>query len=232
MKKCNTCELEKDLTEFSKNQYACKSCNKQYRLDNIERVRENKKRSKAKCKERNKEYHKEYDRQYQIRNQEKLKEYRLKNKEKQREYYKEYCLKNREKIYKKGTKNLVTYKKYRKDYMKQRRKEDPMFRLSSNVRCLIRTRLKAKGYSKNSKAHEILGCDYEIFKLHLEKQFVKGMNWDNYGEWHLDHIYPTSLAKDEKHLLELNHYTNFQPLWALDNLSKGNRIKEKQLFLL
>ena len=50
------------------------------------------------------------------------------------------------------------------------------------------------------------------------------MSWSNHGEWHLDHIYPVSLAKDQNHVIELNHYTNFQPLWASDNLSKGNRL--------
>ena len=49
------------------------------------------------------------------------------------------------------------------------------------------------------------------------------MNWKNYGEWHLDHIIPISYAKKEEEIYELNHYTNFQPLWAKDNLSKGNR---------
>jgi hypothetical protein len=50
------------------------------------------------------------------------------------------------------------------------------------------------------------------------------MNWDNRKDWHLDHIYPVSLAKDEQELIKLNHYTNFQPLWAIENMSKGNKI--------
>ena len=58
------------------------------------------------------------------------------------------------------------------------------------------------------------------------------MNWENAGKWHLDHIYPVSLAKDEEELLKLNHYTNFQPLWAVDNIKKGNKIIEKQLILI
>jgi hypothetical protein len=50
------------------------------------------------------------------------------------------------------------------------------------------------------------------------------MTWDNHGEWHYDHIYPVSLAENETHLIELNHYTNFQPLWAIDNIQKGCKI--------
>ena len=50
------------------------------------------------------------------------------------------------------------------------------------------------------------------------------MNWDNHGEWHIDHKIPLSSAKTEKELIGLCHYTNLQPLWALDNLKKGNKI--------
>lgn len=50
------------------------------------------------------------------------------------------------------------------------------------------------------------------------------MTLDNYGEWHLDHIIPISSAKTEEEVIKLNHYTNFQPLWAEDNWNKGNKI--------
>ena len=49
------------------------------------------------------------------------------------------------------------------------------------------------------------------------------MNWDNRDKWHLDHIKPISYAKDEKEIIELNHYSNYQPLFAKDNLAKGNK---------
>jgi hypothetical protein len=50
------------------------------------------------------------------------------------------------------------------------------------------------------------------------------MTWDNYGEWHIDHIIPLSSAKTESELIDLFNYKNTQPLWAKDNLSKGNRL--------
>ena len=49
------------------------------------------------------------------------------------------------------------------------------------------------------------------------------MTWSNYGEWHLDHKVPISWAKSEEEVYKLSHYTNFQPLWMNDNLSKDNR---------
>lgn len=49
------------------------------------------------------------------------------------------------------------------------------------------------------------------------------MSWENHGDWHLDHKTPVSWGKSENEIYELNQYTNFQPLWEKDNLSKGNR---------
>jgi hypothetical protein len=82
---------------------------------------------------------------------------------------------------------------------------------------------KNRGYKKNERTEKILGCTIIEFKKHLESKFSDGMCWDNQGDWHLDHIRPVSWANDEYELLELNHFTNFQPLWSHDNLSKGNR---------
>ena len=52
------------------------------------------------------------------------------------------------------------------------------------------------------------------------------MSWDNYGlyGWHIDHKVPLSLAKTEEELLKLCHFSNLQPLWAKDNLKKGDSI--------
>jgi hypothetical protein len=52
------------------------------------------------------------------------------------------------------------------------------------------------------------------------------MTWDNYGKWHMDHIYPLSLAKTTEEIEKLCHYTNLQPLWAVDNIRKGNKISK------
>jgi hypothetical protein len=156
------------------------------------------------------------------------KEYRLKNKERKAELDKKYYEDNKEKIaiYKREhyLKNKDKIESYRNEWRNNKLKTDSLFKLTYYTRSLIRKTFKRNGYSKKSKAYEILGCTFDEFKLHLEKQFKEGMNWSNQGEWHLDHIYPVSLAKDEKELIRLNHYTNFQPLWAIDNIKKSNKI--------
>lgn len=180
------------------------------------------KREKDKLRSRCKSCEKKYRLDNKDRNKKYQETYRTKDvKIKNSKYHKEYQIKNKEKI-----------REYNRQYGLNRRKTDELFKLSHSIRCRIRDSFKRSGWKKNSKTESVLGCDFETFKLHLEKQFTKGMNWNNYGKWQLDHIYPTSLARDEKHLLELNHYTNFQPLWKIDNISKGNKIIEKQLFLL
>ena len=65
---------------------------------------------------------------------------------------------------------------------------------------------------------------YVELKEHMERQFIKGMNWENRDQWHIDHIIPLATAQCEDDVIRLNHYTNLQPLWAEDNLSKGSKI--------
>ena len=65
---------------------------------------------------------------------------------------------------------------------------------------------------------------FDFFRNYIQKQFTEGMTFENYGSWHLDHIKPLALAKSEEDVILLNHYTNFQPLWAEDNLKKGSKI--------
>ncbi|NCS94365.1 MAG: hypothetical protein GW761_11245, partial [Leptospira sp.] len=83
---------------------------------------------------------------------------------------------------------------------------------------------KRKGYKKGSKTEQILGCSFLDFKEYIEEQFTQGMNWANYGQWHIDHIIPISVAENEAQILILNRYQNLRPLWADENLSKSDSV--------
>ena len=105
----------------------------------------------------------------------------------------------------------------------KRRKENPRFRAISNASRRIGNFLR---YRTNKYSHT-LGCNLETVKGHIEAKFEPGMSWDNYGEWHIDHIFPVSIAYDlgPDSFAKACHFTNLQPLWAKDNLEKSNKIK-------
>lgn len=111
---------------------------------------------------------------------------------------------------------------YSKNYTKERIKSDDLFKSKQKIRKLIGRYISRHKFKKINKTNEILGCSWEQFKYHIESQFKEGMTWKNHGEWHFDHIKPVSLANNYEELIELNHYTNFQPLWAEENLKKSN----------
>lgn len=104
--------------------------------------------------------------------------------------------------------------------------------LSGIVRSRINNSLKS---NKELHSKEYLGCNIDEFKIHIEKTFEEGMSWDNYGEWHIDHITPIKYKEDGKvvdleEIIKRLHYTNTQALWASDNITKGNRfIGKKEL---
>ena len=70
---------------------------------------------------------------------------------------------------------------------------------------------------------DYIGCNIQYVREWLEYNFTNEMNWDNYGDWHLDHIKPLCLSENYEDLIRLNHYTNLQPLWAEDNLKKNRK---------
>jgi len=171
----------------------------------------------------------EYNKQYAEKNKESIcaqrKQYRANNSDQRKEAMRQWYLKNAEyakqqaKQYRSVNKDKM--KEWHKVYRKERMVADPVYALTIKIRTLIGAKFASGGYTKRSKTYAILGCSYSEFKLHIERQFCNGMSWDNHGEWHLDHIVPVATATCEDDVIRLNHYTNFQPLWATDNLRKG-----------
>lgn len=103
--------------------------------------------------------------------------------------------------------------------------------LPSYLRNIINCRIRQSIKSENKTQHtiEYLGCSLIEYKRHIEKMFKKDMSWDNIGVlWHIDHIIPIKYRENnikpsiEEQIKRL-HYANTQPLYAIDNLRKGNR---------
>jgi hypothetical protein len=102
------------------------------------------------------------------------------------------------------------------------------YKIKSNLSRRIRSLINKKEFDIFTL--KLLGCDLSFFKNYIETKFQDGMNWENYGlyGWHLDHIKPCASfdLTDENQVKNCFHYTNFQPLWAKDNLSKGAKFSD------
>ena len=146
--------------------------------------------------------------------------------EREKKYNKAYIqipeVKKRKLEHKKTRKAKDKFNKYRN----KRRLEDPGYKAIGNLRSGLNKLFRRKpSMNKNLSTLKLIGCSREELKIHLEKQFRPGMNWENYNYngWHIDHIIPLSTAKSFEEIVEkkLMHFTNLQPLWRLDNQKKG-----------
>ena len=141
---------------------------------------------------------------------------------------KKYYDANPEKYRDKQKLNRVKFKDYYKAYWKRYRKEryasDPIHRLSDILRSRLSSAIRYK--RKSGSSVKDMGCSLEQLLKYLESKFEVGMSWDNWGEWHIDHIRPLVSfdLEDREQFLQACHYTNLQPLWAKDNMSKGSRL--------
>lgn len=210
MKSCNNCKQLKSFSCFYKGKNnkdgyrtVCKDCIKKYGEENKEIKKEYLKNYKNK----NKDILKIKNKEYRIKNYLKIKDWKDKNEE----YFKKYRKNNKEKI---------------RFYLNKRSKTDFIFRLKNNIRRLILHSFKRgkKNFKKVDKTEVILGCTIENFINYISLKFKKEMTLENHGKWHIDHIIPLASAKTEEEIIKLNHYTNLQPLWAKENLSKGKKI--------
>jgi hypothetical protein len=171
-------------------------------------------------------YEKNYDRYYA-----KQRERVLRNPELYIEFKKKWILRpgNLEKIKKAKQKYTQSEhgKKALNEYRRNKLKNDPIFRIAVNLRLRLRKIIKQQGgKGKYVKMLDIIGMDWPSFKKYIESKFKVGMTWENYGsQWHLDHI--KAITKfdllTEEGQKQSCHYSNLQPLWAVENLKKGNR---------
>lgn len=160
-----------------------------------------------------------------------VKKFREKNPERCREAVKKYRSsekgKNQLKRYfqeRKKKKKSQEEKDIRNAYLLKRYHSDPEYRLIVNYRTRLNNALKHNWKSGNTIT--LLGCSVTELRAHLEKQFQPGMTWENYGcGWHVDHIRPCANFEnlaDPDQQRKCFHFSNLQPLWALENLKKGD----------
>ena len=186
---------------------------RKYYVENKDKIRDDRK----KYREENKDKIRQHNKKYSAENKDKIrddgKKYREENKDKIRQSNKKYFAENKDKI---------------REGRRKRYKKDPNFKLRMLISYRVRKELKNNNIKKTSKSAELLGCTIQEARGHIEKQFKEGMTWDNHGfkEWHIDHIIPCASfdLTDPEQQKKCFHYTNLQPLWAHENMSKGVKI--------
>jgi hypothetical protein len=132
-----------------------------------------------------------------------------------REKYLVYYAKNKAKIL-----ALMSEKR------KERKRSDPNYKLECLLRSRLSRALKSQRSQKSFKTLDLIGCSVDFLRSHLESKFRDGMSWENHSfrGWHIDHIKPISVfdLSDKEQQKLCFHYTNLQPLWHEENLSKND----------
>ncbi len=150
-------------------------------------------------------------------------EFRRKMAERQRQAYHANVEQKRLQRRERRLRNVEKYREAaRLRFIKLR--QTPSGKIAHSLRRSIQ-RMVEYGATKRHRTSGLLGADFGVVRLHIESLFAPGMSWDNYGPrgWHIDHIKPLASFNltDPEQMKQAAHYTNLQPLWAIDNLSKG-----------
>lgn len=170
---------------------------------------------------------------FQIRQSESKKDRRLKNLELHRARDRKYHSKrkDRKSVTNKEwrSKNKEKMREYNKNWFRERFKKDPSFKIAWAVRIRVVKVLKRLNTSKSNSTLNLIGCSREDLLNHLSSKFSEGMTIENHGLWHIDHIRPLSSfdLTDHEEQKKAFHYTNLQPLWAIDNIKKSDKWKEQ-----
>lgn len=233
--KCNKCNEIKNIDRFRHRilynkpyiEKTCKSClsqqNKEWLKRNPDKIkeallkrREYRKNNLEKVREQDRNYYnKNKNTKKKLENRKKLYQ---KNREKNLERARKYREKNRNTILEK--KRIYWQKVYKFKY-----KNNPEYKIRRNIRKRLHEFIQGKIHTKTE---EIVGMPLSEFKIYIASLFEPWMSWDNYGfyTWHIDHIIPLSSfdLTDPEQIKKANHYTNLRPLSAKENISKHNKI--------
>lgn len=238
MKVCTKCNYQKPLQEFHNckskpggKMSACKSCRNSYNREKAQEVGHDV--LYRKYKDKNPERYKENSRNYYQKNKKRIKrkakDWKLENKERSKALAKQHYDKNKEKYKEKAREwsksNIEKRREISRNYWKRLRGERPeVYSVVTCSRKMIGRVMASTGKKKRGKTFDLLGYNKQQFIERIESQFTDGMTWENYGDWHIDHIIPISelVACGVKEPSKINCLSNLRPLWAKDNLKKGN----------
>lgn len=225
---CINC-FNKQIKEYAKNNpNKIKERNRKRYLNNKEEILAKQKIYYQENKERHSKQAKEYRERTKDKTIERRINYKLKNpdkiKESNRRYYHEGGGKERNKRYREN--NIEKRREYQNEYCKTWLKNNITKNISHNMAVYINRSLKGK--KNGAKWESLVGYSLNELMNHLESKFKSGMNWENRDQWHIDHIRPIAsfnfTSIDDPNFKRCWALTNLQPLWAIDNMSKGAKM--------
>jgi hypothetical protein len=226
----NKKRIRESLTEEQR--VAKRASDKKYYAANRERICERQRRYNA---SHSRELV-ERKRQYRSRDPEKwrsyYKEYAAQNSDERKEYSRDYYRQNAEEIKDRvrnyATKNAKQVRDRARLYRRSREASDHLFCLVRRIGTRCYAAIRSAKARKSDRTIELIGCSPAQLAAHLESQFKAGMGWRNRSKWHVDHIVPLAAfdLSDPTQQRVAFHYSNLQPLWKHENLSKGARLSD------
>lgn len=226
MKMCSFCGTKPAVKKFCSKKCLINS-RKDLRLQYLKINKEKVRTAQKAYIERNKEKTLFYNKKWLEKNKQHCKTYgavyREQNKEKAKEYNCKYYELHAKKIKEKAKFYRLKRSPEKIKILRQQAKEEYRTNPAERFRRFISNSFKRIAVNKPARTEHLLGCTFLEAKLHIEKLFQEGMTWENYGEWHIDHIKPVASvnSNDMESIKQINHISNLQPLWAKDNISKG-----------
>ena len=111
---------------------------------------------------------------------------------------------------------------------KQRLKNDIVYRIKNYTSCFVNVTLRNRSVKKTHSFWKVVGYTPQDLINHLQSLFKDGMCWENRKDWHIDHIIPQSKfmfnSITDEEFKKCWALKNLQPLWAIDNIKKGNKL--------
>lgn len=233
MRPCSKCGSLKSAACFSPDsrkkdglQSQCKECKnadaKIWRAENAEKVSLKRKLAYASNPEKYNAKSKKWYAENTDKSKEKSKEWRNENRDWVNEYGRQYSMEWR-------SKNLEWARQRSRNYQRERRK-NPRHRLEDSVKNGIMRGLK-RGSKNGRSTFAILSFTVDELRIHLEALFLDGMNWNNYGLWHIDHIIPLAAhnfeTPDDIDFKKAWSLSNLRPMWGAENRSKGAKLSSQ-----
>lgn len=235
-------QKEKRRAYRKANKDRIKAVNDVWRSSNKERVLAKQKQWCARNKDKRRAYLKEFQKEWYARNRDAIlakrrlhrKEngeailatkriWNAANKDRRYAYDRKHKKANKDKILARNAAWAKSNRKKINTRVNKRKREDLSFSIGMRLRIRVCQAVRASSSRKSAKTMDLLGCSIDSFRIYIESKFESGMTWDNI---HLDHIVPCALfdLTNPEHQKICFHFSNYQPLFAPDNESKGARI--------